>query len=112
MLDGEVTAPRSTPLPPPSPPASAPPRPSSPGGAPASGPSQQRAPGDPSIRRTWWLLAGAFFLLALTSGVRLVTEKQPIDWLIAALVVVAAVAAVVAIQAAAATTPTRRSGVC
>jgi diguanylate cyclase (GGDEF)-like protein len=62
--------------------------------APPSPPSRQGATGDPSIRRTWWLLAGAFFLLALTAGIRLVTEKQPVDWLIAGLVVIAAVAAI------------------
>jgi diguanylate cyclase (GGDEF)-like protein len=50
--------------------------------------------GDPSIRRTWWLLAGAFFVLALTNGIRLVTERQAIDWLTVALVIVAAIAAV------------------
>ena len=50
--------------------------------------------GDPSIRRTWWLLAGSFFLLALTNGIRLVLEKQALDWLTVALVVVAAVAAI------------------
>ena len=51
-------------------------------------------PGDPSIRRTWWLLAGAFMLLALTAGIRLVTEKQPVDWLVVGLIVVAAIAAI------------------
>src|SRR6185295_13305495 len=51
-------------------------------------------PGDPSIRRTWWLLAGAFFVLALISGLRLMGFRQPIDWLTAALVIVAAIAAV------------------
>ncbi|HET9851420.1 MAG TPA: GGDEF domain-containing protein [Candidatus Limnocylindrales bacterium] len=61
---------------------------------PPSPPSRQGATGDPSIRRTWWLLAGAFFLLALTAGIRLVTEKQPVDWLIAGLVVIAAIAAI------------------
>lgn len=62
--------------------------------SPSATPSRQGVGGDPSIRRTWWLLAGAFFLLALTAGIRLVTEKQPVDWLIAGLVVVAAVAAI------------------
>lgn len=56
--------------------------------------SRQSGGGDPSIRRTWWLLAGAFFLLALTNGIRLVTERQPIDWLTVGLVIVAAIAAV------------------
>ena len=57
-------------------------------------PPSRQGPGDPSIRRTWWLLAGAFFLLALTSGLRLITDRQPVDWLIAGLVILAAVAAI------------------
>src|SRR4051812_37552005 len=61
--------------------------------APPPGPSRQGS-GDPSIRRTWWLLAGAFFLLALTAGIRLITEKQLVDWLIVGLVVLAAIAAI------------------
>jgi len=61
--------------------------------APPSRPSRP-GPGDPSIRRTWWLLAGAFFVLALIAGYRLVALRQPIDLLTAALVVVAAVAAI------------------
>ena len=60
---------------------------------PPSPPSRQE-PGDPSVRRTWWLLAGAFFLLALTNGIRLVAEQQAIDWLTVGLVVIAAVAAI------------------
>jgi diguanylate cyclase (GGDEF)-like protein len=56
--------------------------------------SNHPRPGDPSIRRTWWLLAGAFFLLALIAGVRLVVFRQPIDLLAAGLVLVAAIAAV------------------
>ncbi len=35
-----------------------------------------------------------FFLLALTAGIRLVTEQQPVDWLVVGLVVLAAVAAI------------------
>jgi diguanylate cyclase (GGDEF)-like protein len=73
MLPDEVSAP---------PPSSQNPQPVRPG------------PGDPSIRRTWWLLAGAFFRLALTAGIRLVTEKAAVDWLVVALVVVAAIAAI------------------
>jgi len=61
--------------------------------APPPGPSRPR-PGDPSIRRTWWLLAGAFFVLALISGLRLVVFRQPIDFLTAGLVILAAIAAV------------------
>ena len=37
---------------------------------------------------------GAFFVLALTAGIRLVTERQPVDWLVVGLVVLAAVAAI------------------
>jgi diguanylate cyclase (GGDEF)-like protein len=61
--------------------------------APPSRPSRP-GPGDPSIRRTWWLLAGAFFLLALANGIRLVTSRQAIDWLTVGLVLVAAIAAI------------------
>lgn len=61
---------------------------------PASPPGRPGSAGDPSIRRTWWLLAGTFFALALLSGLRLVIFQQPVDWLTAALVVLAAVAAV------------------
>jgi diguanylate cyclase (GGDEF)-like protein len=57
-------------------------------------PSSRHGPGDPSIRRTWWLLAGAFLLLLVIAGVRLAAERQPIDWLTLGLVVVAAIAAV------------------
>ena len=60
---------------------------------PPSGP-RRPGPGDPSIRRTWWLLAGAFFVLALISGIRLVVFRQPIDWLVVGLVIVAAIAAI------------------
>ncbi len=56
--------------------------------------SSPPGPGDPSIRRTWWLLAGAFFVLVLISGVRVVISGQPIDWMVLALVGVAAVAAI------------------
>jgi diguanylate cyclase (GGDEF)-like protein len=54
----------------------------------------RQGPGDPSIRRTWWLLAGAFLLLAVTNGLRLIIDQQPIDWLTVGLVIVAAIAAV------------------
>ena len=65
---------------------SAPPSPTTPQTNPGSG--------DPSIRRTWWLLAIAFFALALINGIRLVVDKQPADWLTIGLIVVAAVAAI------------------
>ncbi|HXG26420.1 MAG TPA: GGDEF domain-containing protein [Candidatus Binatia bacterium] len=57
-------------------------------------PSRPGAGGEPSIRRTWWLLAGSFFLLALVSGIRLVTEQAAVDWLTVILVVIAAIAAI------------------
>jgi diguanylate cyclase (GGDEF)-like protein len=57
-------------------------------------PPSRREPGDPSIRRTWWLLAGTFFALALVNGIRLVVDRQPVDWLTVALVILAAVAAI------------------
>jgi diguanylate cyclase (GGDEF)-like protein len=57
-------------------------------------PPSRPGPGDPSIRRTWWLLAGAFSLLALISGIRLVIDRAPIDWLTVGLVIVAAIATV------------------
>ncbi|HET7182823.1 MAG TPA: GGDEF domain-containing protein [Candidatus Limnocylindrales bacterium] len=61
---------------------------------PSSAPPSHAGDGDPSIRRTWWLLAIAFFALALINGIRLVVDKQPADWLTIALVVIAAVAAI------------------
>jgi diguanylate cyclase (GGDEF)-like protein len=57
-------------------------------------PPSRPGPGDPSIRRTWWLLAFAFSALALTSGIRLVMEAHPVDWLTVGLVIIAAVAAI------------------
>ena len=57
-------------------------------------PPSRQGPGDPSIRRTWWLLAGAFLALALVNGIRLVADRQPVDWLTVGLVIVAAVAAI------------------
>jgi len=57
-------------------------------------PPSRQGPGDPSIRRTWWLLASAFSALALVNGVRLAAERQPVDWLTIGLVAVAAVAAI------------------
>ena len=57
-------------------------------------PSSRSDNGDPSIRRTWWLLALAFLALALINGIRLVSERKPADWVTIALIVVAAVAAI------------------
>jgi diguanylate cyclase (GGDEF)-like protein len=57
---------------------------------------EPRRPGpiDPSIRRTWWLLAGSFLLLALIAAARVVLERQGLDWLVLLAVVVAAIAAI------------------
>jgi diguanylate cyclase (GGDEF)-like protein len=49
---------------------------------------------DPSIRRTWWLLAGSFLFLGLIVAVRAGIERQPLDWLVVVAVAVAAVAAI------------------
>jgi diguanylate cyclase (GGDEF)-like protein len=57
-------------------------------------PPRRPDPGDPSIRRTWWLLATAFLLLGLIAGLRLANSASPLDWLTVALVVIAAVAAI------------------
>lgn len=65
-----------------------------PSSAPTPSPPSRPGSGDPSIRRTWWLLALAFFALVLINGIRLVVDKQPADWITIALVVVAAVAAI------------------
>lgn len=63
-------------------------------GYPGSEPGPRRpGPTDPSIRRTWWLLAGAFFFLGLIALARVLVDRQPLDWLLALAVVVAAVAA-------------------
>jgi diguanylate cyclase (GGDEF)-like protein len=51
-------------------------------------------PTDPSIRRTWWLLAGAFLFLGLVAALRALLEGGFLDWLVALVVVVAAVAAI------------------
>jgi diguanylate cyclase (GGDEF)-like protein len=57
-------------------------------------PPSRQGPGDPSIRRTWWLLAGTFFALALINVVRLVVERASLDWITVGLIIVAAVAAI------------------
>ncbi|HYL41688.1 MAG TPA: hypothetical protein VET90_10290, partial [Candidatus Binatus sp.] len=62
---------------------------------PGSEPGSRRpGPLDPSIRRTWWLLAGAFLFLGLIALWRVLVERQPLDWLLAGAVVVAAIAAI------------------
>jgi diguanylate cyclase (GGDEF)-like protein len=49
---------------------------------------------DPSIRRTWWLLAGSFLFLALLAGARLAFERQSLDWVVLVAVGVAAIGAI------------------
>ncbi|HXI46020.1 MAG TPA: sensor domain-containing diguanylate cyclase [Candidatus Acidoferrales bacterium] len=72
---------------------------------PPSEPSRRSGPGlsagprrpgpiDPSIRRTWWLLAGSFFVLGLVAVLRVIVERGPLDWLVAVAVLVAAAAAI------------------
>jgi diguanylate cyclase (GGDEF)-like protein len=51
-------------------------------------------PTDPSIRRTWLLLAGAFLFLGALVFLRALTERQLLDLVVAITVVVAAVAAI------------------
>jgi diguanylate cyclase (GGDEF)-like protein len=55
-----------------------------------------RAPADRRLRRSWWFLAGSFFVLGLVTTLRLaVGQGQRIDWILAALVLVAGFAAVI-----------------
>ncbi|HEV2006411.1 MAG TPA: hypothetical protein VGQ85_07330, partial [Candidatus Limnocylindrales bacterium] len=51
-------------------------------------------PEDPSIRRTWWLLAGAFLILGAITVVRLLTSRAVVDVIPVVVVAVAAVAAI------------------
>jgi diguanylate cyclase (GGDEF)-like protein len=55
-------------------------------------PNRQLAEDHP-IRRTWWLLSGAFVALALITGLRAVTSGDLVDWLPVVAVGFAAVAA-------------------
>ncbi|TAK01675.1 MAG: GGDEF domain-containing protein [Chloroflexota bacterium] len=48
---------------------------------------------DRPIRRTWWLLSGAFLLLGLITGVRALTSGDGLDWIPVAAVGIAALAA-------------------
>ena len=48
---------------------------------------------DRPIRRTWWLLSGAFFVLALITGLRALTSGDRLDWIPVAAVGLAALAA-------------------
>jgi len=49
---------------------------------------------DRPIRRTWWLLSGAFLLLGLITGVRALTSGDGLDWIPVAAVGIAAIAAI------------------
>ncbi|HEX8026700.1 MAG TPA: hypothetical protein VF484_10895, partial [Candidatus Limnocylindrales bacterium] len=49
---------------------------------------------DPSIRRTWWLLAGTFLILGLVALVRFVASRSWVDLGIFLVILVAAVAAI------------------
>jgi diguanylate cyclase (GGDEF)-like protein len=48
---------------------------------------------DRPIRRTWWLLSGAFLILGLITGFRAVTSGDRLDWIPVAAVALAAIAA-------------------
>src|SRR5665811_1970556 len=60
---------------------------------PSSRPRRQ-GPEDPSIRRTWWLLSGAFLILGAITGFRLIVAPDLLDAVPVAVVVVAAIAAI------------------
>ncbi|MBI2775695.1 MAG: GGDEF domain-containing protein [Chloroflexi bacterium] len=49
---------------------------------------------DRPIRRTWWLLSGAFVLLAAITGTRALTSGEPLDWVPVLAVGFAALAAI------------------
>jgi len=56
--------------------------------------SRRQGPEDPSIRRTWWLLSGAFLLLGAIGLVRFASSRSGLDLLPLVVVAVAAVAAI------------------
>ncbi|NJD27614.1 MAG: diguanylate cyclase, partial [Chloroflexi bacterium] len=56
-------------------------------------PGHRTGAGDPSIRRTWWLLALAFAALGFASLVRVLQSGAFGDWLVLVIVVVAGIAA-------------------
>jgi len=55
---------------------------------------RRQGPEDPSIRRTWWLLAGAFLILGAITVVRLLTSRDAVDVIPVVIVAIAAVAAI------------------
>ncbi len=54
----------------------------------------RRAPEDRSVRRTWWLLSGTFFILALLAAIRVLTLGDSLSVALAVAVAVASVAAI------------------
>lgn len=62
---------------------------------PAPGRSPAADPRDRRIRRTWWFLAGSFFVLGFLTLIRLLAgSPRNIDWVLAGLVVIAGLAVV------------------
>jgi diguanylate cyclase (GGDEF)-like protein len=55
---------------------------------------RRQGPEDPSIRRTWWLLAGAFLILGAITLLRLLSSRAFVDVIPVVIVAVAAVAAI------------------
>ena len=55
---------------------------------------RRQGPEDPSIRRTWWLLSGAFLILGAIAGYRLLVAPNLLDAIPVIVVVVAAIAAI------------------
>jgi diguanylate cyclase (GGDEF)-like protein len=55
---------------------------------------RRQGPQDPSIRRTWWLLSGAFLILAAIAAIRLLGSHDPLDAIPVVVVLVAVVAAI------------------
>jgi diguanylate cyclase (GGDEF)-like protein len=55
---------------------------------------RRQGPEDPSIRRTWWLLSGAFLILGAITVVRFLTSRDAVDLIPVVIVAIAAVAAI------------------
>ena len=70
----------------------------------------QNSPHDRRIRRSWWFLAGSFFVLGLVTLLRLLTGMADrIDWILAGMVLVVGLAVVIHREAVAALEDARRS---